>query len=130
MKAPGTAVAVQSSETVWKSTNGGGSWTKVWNKEVGPNLTPIGYFDGALYAPAGQELWLSRDNGNSWQKGADGLPGSLHILQTGSGRLVSPAGAKVAVSDDGGATWETRRSCRRMAGSSSSALARDASSCP
>ncbi len=103
-----TAVAVQSSETVWKSTNSGAGWTKVWDKDVGPNLQILGVVNGVIYARATSNgnLWTSRDNGQSWQETAVGFKGIGTLIAGGDGRLISPGpGAQVQVSDDGGASW-------------------------
>ncbi|MCB1094227.1 MAG: hypothetical protein KDN22_01490 [Verrucomicrobiae bacterium] len=100
-----TAVAVQSSETVWKSTNSGQAWVKVWDKDIGPDLQLRGYANGTLFARANNELWLSRDNGSSWQKSDTSFTGSSTILESDGGRLFSAAGPNVLVSDDGGTTW-------------------------
>lgn len=105
-----TAVAVQSSETVWKSTNGGAAWSKVWDKEVGPDLFLIGTYDGVIFARANnRELWTSRDNGDSWQQSLPDYPGGIAFQKGADGRLISTgSGGNVVVSDDGGITWESR----------------------
>ncbi len=102
------AVAVQSSETVWRSTNAGSSWTRVWDKEPETSLlSPLGYHDGILFARSDGDLWSSRDNGESWQKVYEDFPGYNTMLSTGDGRLVAPAGSRVVISGDGGFTWRT-----------------------
>lgn len=108
-----TATAVQSSETVWQSANAGSSWTKVWNKSAGPDLRLLGTFGGVIYAVHGGfggGLWISRDNGKSWQEGPASFEGTpVKLVEGADGRVISPApGNAVQVSDDGGATWTKR----------------------
>lgn len=106
-----TAVAVESSEIVWKSTDSGGTWVKVWDKDIGPNLTPLGYFGGAFVAVGGNndDLWFSHDNGASWQKGDSKFTGSpTSVVKGDGGKLFAPDGGNVLVSDDGGSTWSEK----------------------
>jgi BNR repeat-like domain len=104
-----TFVSVGSSNEVWKTTNSGGTWAKLWNKVVGPDLRVIANIDGTIFAKANnRELWASTDNGETWALRNANVNGT-YLIKSGN-QLILPNGtaASVNVSDDFGVTWKTR----------------------
>ncbi len=101
-------VAVGTSESAWRSTDSGSSWTKTWDPGVGPDLRVIGRFGGVVFATANDGIWASLDNGLTWELRAPGENG-FGMVEIG-GRLVHPGVGtqSVRVSDDLGFTWQTR----------------------
>lgn len=101
---------VNSSQEAWRSVDNGGAWTKVWDDDVGPNLSVAGVYFGRLYARSyNGDLYVSEDNGSTWTKHSEGT-GFNDLTQAGD-RLIMPGSSSqtVRVSDDEGVTWETRQ---------------------
>jgi hypothetical protein len=121
---------------VYKTTNGGQNWTRVWS---GDNLTryiwidprnsdvvyvSTGIFDreaaNSDYAtgqPGGVGVLKSTDGGKSWTQVNNGLgnlyigslfmhPSNPDILMAGAGVVTYPDGSGVYITTDGGATWK------------------------
>lgn len=106
-----TVYAVESSETVWKSTTAGSAWEKVWNKDVGGNIDILGYYNGVVFGRNGydRELWVSHDNGVTWEMRQENFRGYGNITEGGDDRLMLPGGSDgLLISDDGGLTWEPK----------------------
>ena len=110
-----TVVAVGNSESAWRSIDGGDSWSKVWDKDPGPDLKLIASFDGRVYARANnRELWISSDGGGTWERTGGDFHGYKTIVPVGDDRLISPRFApQIEVSDDGGVTWTTKQVVER-----------------
>jgi photosystem II stability/assembly factor-like uncharacterized protein len=110
------AFAVESSETVWKTEDSGVSWSKIWDQDLGPDIEPIGTFDGVIYARGTctvpvfacteASLWTSRDNGHSWQKSPTDFYPRGRIIQVEGGMIASAGDTEVGISINGGITWE------------------------
>ena len=105
-----TFVAVESSDVAWRSTNTGSSWSKVFDIAVGPDYFLIGRFAGKLYAEGDGDLWVSEDEGESWQLFSTSYnAGSGGFVEAGGGRIVArTGGASLQVSDDDGLNWSSR----------------------
>jgi len=109
-----TLVSVGSSEDVWKSTDSGASWTKIWDPPVGEDLRMIGTFGGTVFAytPGSvpffeKDLYASEDNGLTWEFRSDEPITSL--FEVGDRLITRGVGAEsIRISDDRGFTWQTR----------------------
>ncbi len=98
-------IAVGSSEAVWRGTGGGSNWTRVWNRDVGPNLRVTSVVGGTIFASTNGALWGSFDSGDNWEL----LNNTVSIgrpRQYGDS-LIAPGGttSTLSTSDDGGRTW-------------------------
>ena len=116
-----TIIALESSNEAWRSADGGNTWTRVWNQDVGPNLSLQTRIGDTLIALAnGEDVWASTDNGETWQLRADKIrvgtqecpncrAGIFEVFEH-QGRLFASRTRPdlVQISDDGGFTWETR----------------------
>jgi photosystem II stability/assembly factor-like uncharacterized protein len=104
----GIAYGLESSDVVWKTTDGGSSWTKIRDVVAGPDLYVLGAVDGVIYATANRKLWRSLDLGETWQDIADDFRGFGTIVGDEGGRLFVPAGGRgLLMSEDNGFTWQT-----------------------
>ncbi|MDP0501327.1 MAG: hypothetical protein Q7P63_14635 [Verrucomicrobiota bacterium JB022] len=105
-----TAFGVESSERVWKTTNGGGSWSKILDLEPLPDLDFLGASASVLFARGGGCLWASYDQGDSWQEVLASFNGYGEIVRLGDGTLLiaQNGGGNLLVSSDNGRTWSTR----------------------
>jgi photosystem II stability/assembly factor-like uncharacterized protein len=111
---PNTATTIYGGyDDVYKSTNGGSTWT---NQGVdGRGAMALGTsFSGRVYASNGSSIWRSDDYAVTWTSVSTGLPGnsitfiavnpdnSMDVFVTLSGFT---AGQKVYRSTNGGANW-------------------------
>lgn len=112
------AVAVRSSESVWRSVDGGTNWDQVLEQPYIPDLNVDLSVGGILYAREpydsnGSDVYRSLDNGLTWTQIADvraqtGIRG-LRTLHEHNGLIFAQqTSASLAVSADGGFTWSTR----------------------
>jgi hypothetical protein len=63
----------------WRTTNAGGSWTKVSNFNIVHGGAQFSYTrDGTLYSGAQPYPVRSRDNGLTWEQITDGLPSAFY----------------------------------------------------
>ncbi len=99
---------VNSSQAAWRSTDSGSTWNKVWDDPVGPALSVIGVHFGLVFARSGNDLYVSSDNGLTWE--LRGSVSSLATLTKIGSRLVVAGGSAqtVRVSDDQGVTWQNK----------------------
>lgn len=109
-----SVVAVGNSREVWRSDNGGGTWTKLLDLPEVPSVNLLGAAGGVLFAQvcdfSCDELYASFDNGVSWSPLADlnaQTGAGINDLVEIDGRLFAVQGfpAAYSVSDDGGANW-------------------------
>ncbi|MCB1087759.1 MAG: exo-alpha-sialidase, partial [Verrucomicrobiae bacterium] len=103
---------VNSSNEVWKSTDNGVLWNKIYDDPELPSISNVKSFFGRLFGfdyAFGDErgMYESPDNGETWIKVWDEAPSQM--VQVGS-RLVAPGSTAktVRVSDDEGVTWQDR----------------------
>jgi len=93
---------------VYRSKDGGASWTRVFTHPTTPVLTGSA---GTVYAAADPEVYRSADGGETWTPLAIGTAGYVTSLAFGSG----PSAPGYALttegelyrSDDGGSSWST-----------------------
>ncbi len=94
---------------VFKSTNGGDSWTSVWSSEKNPHINAVHIAsDYTVWVATEHGLFRSKNDGLTWE----------HVFEYGKVRTVAVAPAKTQTiylgvrwhgnfrSDDGGETWQ------------------------
>ena len=109
-------LAIESSEVVWESTDNGANWTKIRDEpsDYYSNIMALaGSFSGTIYgtqntSPTNRDLFVSRDNGESWQLFQVGPTVDVPAFQLPNGDLISRAQGDIRVSSDGGETWTTK----------------------
>lgn len=105
-------------QDVWKSSNGGNSWSQISNFNISGSLDVLEVSPSdsdVIYAGFGSVLWRTTDGGANWSNISGGIP-SIHITymtidpNNPDKIWVSLSGTnpnyKVYRSADGGATWE------------------------
>lgn len=105
-----------SSQLLWRSTDGGSSWSNVSPPAV-PNGAPT-EFQSAVYNPVYGRWFAAGSQGQIWQSSNDGASWTLNVDATDDSWInridVGPTGTMIAVtagfgisarSTDGGATW-------------------------
>lgn len=111
---PSTATTIYGGwSDVYKSTNGGNSWTNVGVDGRGAMAIGTNNTD-RIYASYDNSIWMSNNGGSNWSSISSGLPGwnitfiavnpnwSLDVFVTLAGYN---SGAKVYRSTDAGSTW-------------------------
>lgn len=96
---------------VHRSSDHGGSWTRVWNSDLPPDIRVLRIDgDDMLYAASSEFLYRSSDDGTTWQH-----LNSQHMFQLCNDVLLVPPQALLTAEDgrcsyssDGGAHWEVR----------------------
>ncbi|WP_257389179.1 sialidase family protein [Tahibacter caeni] len=101
------ALALQSNVGLWRSTDGGASWTRsaqAFDAESPRQLMRAG--DGALWVRTNAGLYRSTNAGTSWPAAAGGLvaPGN-RTLWSVAGGVLSLGGAQVHRYDAAGGSW-------------------------
>lgn len=102
---------VNSSEEVWKSTDSGSTWNKIFDEPAVPNISRVGVFFGRLLgfcydSGSDRGLYESLDNGETWVKISD--EDGTQIIQVGSRLMQTGTRDTIRVSDDQGYTWQDR----------------------
>jgi photosystem II stability/assembly factor-like uncharacterized protein len=103
---------------VYKSVNGGYSWTKISdNLTEGVNLNALavaGSNDDHIYASARDKIWKTNDGGDTWTDISDGISDhyitGIAVSETDPNKVWVTlsgyeAGEKVYYSDNGGQSW-------------------------
>ncbi|MCB1208496.1 MAG: hypothetical protein KDK97_04165, partial [Verrucomicrobiales bacterium] len=103
---------VNSSQEVWKSTNDGVAWSKIYSVPTIPSIRPFGVQFGRLYGRSYDSgykgVYTSEDNGETWDLVSTAEGG---VIQRVANRLVmsTPGSTQtMQVSDDEGMTWQSR----------------------
>jgi photosystem II stability/assembly factor-like uncharacterized protein len=121
---------------VYKTTNGGKSWKRIWSGDnlaryiwIDPRNSEVLYVSTGIFdreaansdpqkrTPGGVGILKSIDGGKTWQQINHGLanlyvgslfmhPSNPDILIAGVGNVTYPDGSGVYLSTDGGATWQ------------------------
>ena len=125
---PGVALAGSSGGLIYRSTDGGASWTKITvggaNEEfriIGQSTTQTGVFYAVSTgnSPSGASglIYASRDDGVTWAALANQPPATQGFARgLGRGIAIAPGGQTIVLSDhyggiyrttDGGQTWTT-----------------------
>jgi photosystem II stability/assembly factor-like uncharacterized protein len=107
---PATAVASLRDRLV-RTRDGGQTWTIVpvpWARDEVVSLLWLQKPDSRLWAGTGRgRVYLSRDGGDTWLEGGDGLPasGGVLALSRAGDRLIAGTWTGVYASGDDGRTW-------------------------
>ena len=95
---------------VYRTSNGGSSWTAVNNGLANPGITGIAASNTAIFAATDGGLFITTDNGNQWHTSIiNGFAGLLFqsVAAGGNTVLVTTSDGKVLRSPDNGVTWDT-----------------------
>ena len=76
---------VGTTDGVFRSTDGGESWTKINTGIINTHIEDLVFFRNALYAITGDGIVKSADGGNSWVPVNEGLVASDEATLTVSG---------------------------------------------
>lgn len=108
----GKMIALRSDGFVWKSVNGGGTWTKgqsvnASNYSGGVNKIAMSADGTKLVAVGNGSVWNSTDSGTTWTKKVQPSQKwtSIDTDSSGSKWFATVQGGKVYYSTDMGATW-------------------------
>lgn len=107
-------IFVGTTDSLWKSTDGG----KVWVKKLantGKEFRSIKFTESGILAAATTAIYTSSDNGETWQQ--QSLPQSTYFSLGTSGNLVFAGGqfSGLLRSEDSGKTWQTIFSANEIA---------------
>jgi photosystem II stability/assembly factor-like uncharacterized protein len=105
---PGFDVKENGNEGIYRTTNGGMSWSRVFDMPVIGR--PLETADGTLHwlLAGGQGMVTSRDAGETWSFAGSGPSAdpAMSLIELPEGRIATTAANQLITSDDGGETWE------------------------
>lgn len=105
----GTTVIVDVQSKVWRSTDGGVTWTL--ETTLGSTAQAVRYLNGVFFIPeAGGGYYQSTNDGVTWSaQTPTGITGAVADMSYGGGILVAygGTGSKIATSSNMGSSWTT-----------------------
>jgi hypothetical protein len=104
----GVFVAVSSLGYIYRSTDGGGTWTEELF-EVGVNFRGVAFGNGTWIAVAEDGLaWRSIDSGDTWTQSNVNVGGvDVHGVEWGGGNTFIASGQQIYRTTDAGVNWSS-----------------------
>ncbi|VAX17754.1 hypothetical protein MNBD_IGNAVI01-2056, partial [hydrothermal vent metagenome] len=103
------SIGSQNGSGIFKSTDDGTTWNKMWSAETGMNCVYVDenntVYVGLNYTSTQSGIYRSNDGGNNWQKIFNETENVYAITKLSSGRILAASYGQVFYSDDNGGTW-------------------------